>query len=405
MDVRAHAPSALALVGSFAVSGLVIAALAPAGTPVASTIAVVVSVGCGVVVVGFGASRLVARMPAARAMTSAVIIAAMVSMGLAVRAGLDLRTAQALSQTLIRPAPELGPGGKALLPNLNNAESVVPDRPHHPDDVNAVDRFDRFTRLRRFQASTNAQGLRGPNFASPAPGFRILCIGDSVTFGWGVADDETYPAHLGRTLNLEVLNAGMPASKPAHMAKWLQLNARSIDADLVILAARPHWAMPDPFADYQRAVQQAEAAIAPAKLAIVLPPVSTFDPMGVRDRQKEVEGLQRVLQGRPFLELTPVFWRAQSAPGVVMETDGNVQTMLRLPERTVVAQGTQSDGRLAPALVEAFEADHTLIEPLFFDGGHPDESGNALFANTVAQFLREQGLLPKGPERSSQQRP
>ena len=90
MDVRAHAPSALALVGSFAVSGLVIAALAPAGTPVASTIAVVVSVGCGVVVVGFGASRLVARMPAARAMTSAVIIAAMVSMGLAVRAGLDL---------------------------------------------------------------------------------------------------------------------------------------------------------------------------------------------------------------------------------------------------------------------------------------------------------------------------
>ena len=127
--------------------------------------------------------------------------------------------------------------------------------------------------------------------------------------------------------------------------------------------------------------------------------------MGVRDRQKEVQGLQRVLKGRPFLELTPVFWRAQSAPGVIMETDGSSQKMLRLPDRSVVAEGVQNDGRLAPALVRAFETDHTLIEPLFFDGGHPDELGNALFANTVAQFLRDQRLLPDDVEAPPSRRP
>jgi lysophospholipase L1-like esterase len=64
-------------------------------------------------------------------------------------------------------------------------------------------------------------GLRGPHpaISRPPDEFRVLCLGDSVTFGLGVGDDETWPANLerflagsprfaGRTVN--VLNGGVP---------------------------------------------------------------------------------------------------------------------------------------------------------------------------------------------------
>ena len=384
----------MALVSGCIAAGFVLLyALSPTGSDIAPAGSVLAIAAVVATAASVGVARLVGASDL-RTHQSAVIIAAFLSIGIGIRAGLDLNTSTPLSQSLIRPAPELGPGGKALLPNLVNAESVVPDRPHHPDDVNAADRFDRFSRLRRFTASTNRLGMRGPDVSMPSPGFRVLCIGDSVTFGWGVADDQTYPAHLSRELGVEVLNAGMPASKPAHMAKWLQLNAQALDVDLVVMAARPHWAAPQPFEEYARSIQAAESAIRPARLAIVLPPVSTFDPMGVRDRHKEVAGLQRVLNGRPFLELTPLFWAAQSAPGVIMESDGGTQRMVRLPNRELVAEGPSRGDQLALELIDAFESDHTLIEPLFFDGGHPDERGNALFAKEVARFLKQQQLVP-----------
>ncbi len=56
-------------------------------------------------------------------------------------------------------------------------------------------------------------GLRGPE---PGPRTasrrRVACFGDSVTFGYGVGDDDTYPAQLGRLLQpqgFEVVNAGV----------------------------------------------------------------------------------------------------------------------------------------------------------------------------------------------------
>ena len=58
--------------------------------------------------------------------------------------------------------------------------------------------------------STNSLGLRGPEIDSPKKHLRVLCLGDSVTFGWGVEEQNAYPALLQQKIMAEVINAGVP---------------------------------------------------------------------------------------------------------------------------------------------------------------------------------------------------
>ena len=59
-------------------------------------------------------------------------------------------------------------------------------------------------------ASINSQGFRGPDFkiAKPEGVFRVMCLGESSTFGYHNRDDETYPFILGRLFVQENLPGG-----------------------------------------------------------------------------------------------------------------------------------------------------------------------------------------------------
>ena len=59
--------------------------------------------------------------------------------------------------------------------------------------------------------TVNARGYRGPEHPErPAPGVtRVLMLGDSVAFGSGVADDETFSALLDARPDVEALNLGV----------------------------------------------------------------------------------------------------------------------------------------------------------------------------------------------------
>lgn len=75
--------------------------------------------------------------------------------------------------------------------------------------VNIAGEFKTYARLNSF-------GYRGEEFSEIKKDgvIRILVIGDSMTFGWGVSDNETYPYLLGEKLksngfsNVEVINGG-----------------------------------------------------------------------------------------------------------------------------------------------------------------------------------------------------
>ena len=57
----------------------------------------------------------------------------------------------------------------------------------------------------------NSQGLRGKEYAiaKPPGTYRILVLGDSMTFGWGVPVEETYPSRLEVALNAKCTTIGV----------------------------------------------------------------------------------------------------------------------------------------------------------------------------------------------------
>jgi hypothetical protein len=87
----------------------------------------------------------------------------------------------------------------------------------------------------------NQQGLRGPELEeSSKDQFRILAIGDSFIFGVGVEDNETFVARLAdhlemEGLDVESLNAGIPAFGVPDAVGWFERHGTALEADVVVL--------------------------------------------------------------------------------------------------------------------------------------------------------------------------
>ncbi len=96
------------------------------------------------------------------------------------------------------------------------------------------------TAAQRHAVRRNSLGLRGAELPTPRPAHlrRVLVIGDSFTFGLGVADDRLpFPALLDRRLrrrSVQVVNGGIPGSLTGDWgALWRRAGAR-IDPDVVV---------------------------------------------------------------------------------------------------------------------------------------------------------------------------
>lgn len=89
---------------------------------------------------------------------------------------------------------------------------------------------------RGHRAGINSMGLRSPEIdyaASPHP--KILVIGDSITYGDGVATDETYPRRLEKRIDdATVINAGIPGYGTIQSFGLLERIGDHLAPDLVI---------------------------------------------------------------------------------------------------------------------------------------------------------------------------
>jgi len=89
----------------------------------------------------------------------------------------------------------------------------------------------------------NKDGLRGPELQPRTESaVRILCLGDSMTWGWGVAEEQAFPAILGQQLqrhypdtNIQIINAGVPFYGTNDEVALLKHRIVEFDPDIVVL--------------------------------------------------------------------------------------------------------------------------------------------------------------------------
>jgi lysophospholipase L1-like esterase len=91
----------------------------------------------------------------------------------------------------------------------------------------------------------NNLGLRGGDttVAKPPGTFRIIDVGDSITFGYGVRQEEAFSHVLERDLNAsapagvryEVLNAGIPATGLEYYTHFIETKAPALKPDLILV--------------------------------------------------------------------------------------------------------------------------------------------------------------------------
>lgn len=100
---------------------------------------------------------------------------------------------------------------------------------------------------------TNSMGLRDREFSPEKPPgvHRILVLGDSMTFGWGARQEDTYPKVLERLLNgdghrYEVINAGVGNYNSAQEVAYFRERGLLLQPDEVILGFYINDAEPTP---------------------------------------------------------------------------------------------------------------------------------------------------------------
>ena len=95
-----------------------------------------------------------------------------------------------------------------------------------------------------FEFTTNSLGLRDDEIAIPKPKntFRVLCLGESTTFGASVPQNGTYAQVAEQTLNTEggpihydVINGGFSASSSFQALQWTKIYGDQLEPDVVVL--------------------------------------------------------------------------------------------------------------------------------------------------------------------------
>ncbi len=105
--------------------------------------------------------------------------------------------------------------------------------------------------------TTNSLGFRGAEIAMPKPTgrFRIVAVGDSVTFGFGVNDTETFSAQAEQLLrralhgaDIEVVNLAVPGYETRQEVGLVKRYASALQPDLVLIGFYTN-DVPDALAD------------------------------------------------------------------------------------------------------------------------------------------------------------
>jgi len=104
----------------------------------------------------------------------------------------------------------------------------------------------------------NSLGLRGPEIPPKGDKFRIVALGNSCTFGWGVPYHETYLARLQELIDsdpdlgeVEIINCGIPGYSSFQGRRFLVSDVSKLEPDMVLsmFGWNDQWAASDNISD------------------------------------------------------------------------------------------------------------------------------------------------------------
>ena len=264
-------------------------------------------------------------------------------------------------------------------------------------------------RFRGRPFSTNSFGLRGPEIdrQKPPGTLRIVGLGDSHMFGWGVGQEETYLALLekglrARGVQVETLNFSAPGYNTAIEAAIYERKARHFAPDLVVMhfvgndLNLPHHLQPPRSFQPGRwyLVELLRGALAEKGLDGEL----ELLPHNLR---KVPEDLRHAARGRyAYMQGEEGYRRAMEALVSRTRKDGVAMLLLALGERELVARVAAEHGiaflDAAPTFMEVLraqggETDREAWKAAFKipGDGHPSVFAHRAYAETL---LRELGL-------------
>lgn len=289
-----------------------------------------------------------------------------------------------------------------------------------------------------FRIRSNEHGFRTPPWGPKEPGrVRIVTIGDSSTFGWGVDAEHTYQGLLADRLEavapgrFEIVNLGIPGHNTEHGVEMTRHWALALEPDLLIVSygANDPRMVPNPTADVVAADYGWRGALRHRLLDLgtyrllrkVL--LSTVDPLD-RPTSDEIEGRHKVEAVAPehYREnLREIFTRAGEVGArtlfvSICTSDPRYEGGMRTTARELDA-GYLDVRALFTARVDALEAGELMPEQvshyrriygreamrvqrslyLTSDGCHPHRVGNTLIAEQLEGLVLAALGMPTRP--------
>jgi lysophospholipase L1-like esterase len=282
----------------------------------------------------------------------------------------------------------------------------------------------------------NADGLRDSVYARPKPDgvFRVVVLGDSVSFGYGVEEAEAYPQVLEELLSelvpdsrVEVVNLGVGGYNAYNEAKLLEGVGQGYEPDLVLvqfcindlndptvhfdkqtriaLSAIPDAAFPDPSQRRGSAhvpsrglrwcrASKLCATIQDLWLAMAAP---EFDDQARRDAVDFIEATDRPEWRWLEARYEEMDWAANAggASFAILAFPYQKQLAEPSPHPVQVQLATLGQRHGWPVIdpLTAFQDAHTESTPLFMDWWHPTRAGHRVAAVAIARALACGGQL------------
>jgi lysophospholipase L1-like esterase len=244
----------------------------------------------------------------------------------------------------------------------------------------------------------NSRGCRGPEYPVPAPPGRrrVLALGDSFTLGVGVHQEDTVTAQLERLLNgdattrqsalsYDVVNCGVSGYGTHEERLMYELQAPTYRPDVVLLMMvfndQRSW-LTDIREGYVHRPSTFERSFLPWARIQSYRSQRRMPPLDYSENVKEILRLDAEVR-KTGARLAVVAFRHITQP----EDEWNALL------RTVSAGLAGSDVPwldLGQTLIPGHRVEEMIVHPI---DGHPNEVAHKLAAQSIFQFLREQGLI------------